>query len=93
MMNCDINHKEYIVSGKTVDVRMDVFLGQVIPAIYDEVQSEHDRMLALDRVYRANAKLLKVAIERHVPENALIRYSKKVDTACHSILEKEIYDD
>jgi len=92
-MDDELNYRVHIVSGKTVDVRMEVFLGQVIPAIYDEVQTEHDRMLALDRVYRANAKLLKVAIERHVPENALILYSKKVDTACSKILEKVIHND
>ena len=80
----------YQVSGKTVTVRMYVFLTTIMPAIYDSVEDEETRILAIYRAHKLDAGLLKAAIREKTPENTVLTYIEKINVWCYDIIQKDI---
>lgn len=78
------------VSEKTVTVRMWVFLTVIMPTIYDNVETEEDRVMALYRAHKLDSNLLKAAMRRGTPLNTVLVYMDKFNVACWDILNKDV---
>lgn len=78
------------VSEKTVTVRMWVFLTVIMPSIYDSVETDGDRVLALYRAHKLDTNLLSVAMQRGTPLNTLLTYIEKFNVACYDIINKDV---
>ena len=79
---------EHIVSGKTITVRMNVFLTEIIPGIIDEVETDGQKVLALYRLEKIGNKMIKQAFARGTPVNTIVSYYEALNVAQWDILNK-----
>ena len=79
---------EHIVSSKTITVRMNVFLTEIIPGIIDEVENDGQKVLALYRIEKIGNKMIKQAFARGTPVNTIVSYYEALNVAQWDILNK-----
>ena len=79
---------EHIVSGKTITVRMNVFLTQIIPGIIDEVENDGQKVLALHRIEKIGNKMIQQAFARGTPVNTIMSYYEALNVASWDIINK-----
>ena len=97
MMETMINPQEYkkfqppvehIVSGKTITVRMNVFLTEIIPGIIDEVENDGQKVLALYRIEKIGNRMIQQAFAKGTPVNTIMSYYEALNVASWDIINK-----
>jgi len=83
-------YRSYPVGGKTITVRMSVFLQQMCPEIYDIITTENERIANLIFIEKTTIRLITASHERGCPLNTIHSFKHAVHFWKHKIMSKDL---
>ena len=85
--------KPHEVSGKSITIRMAVFLTQMIPGISQDIKTEEGRLFALYFIQKTTARLIQIAEQKKTPINTCLSFVEVSNVKCFEIINKELRND